>query len=60
MVGDIDSRILQADSALKALRGPDGYPSYDKINENSRKALAQKMQALADAIGKFNAAVGLE
>lgn len=60
MVGDIDARIADADSALKALRGPDGYPSYDKIDASSRKALAQKMQVLAEVIGKFNAAVGLE
>jgi iron uptake system component EfeO len=60
VVADIDGRIADADGALKALRGPDGFPPYDSMNADSRKALAQKMQALAEAIGKFNAAVGLE
>lgn len=60
VVADIDGRIADANSALKALRGPDGFPPYDSVNADSRKALAQKMQALAEVIGKLNAAVGLE
>lgn len=59
-VTDVDSRMADADSALKALRGPDGYPPFDNVNAESRKTLAQRVQALAEAIGKLNAAVGLE
>jgi iron uptake system EfeUOB component EfeO/EfeM len=60
VVSDIDSRLIDANSALAALKGPDGYPAYDKVDADSRKVLAQKMQGLAEAIGKLNAAVGLE
>ena len=60
VVADIDSRLTETSSALTALKGPDGYPAYDKVSADSRKALAQKMQGLAEAIGQLNAAVGLE
>lgn len=60
VVADIEARLTDIDNALKSLRGPDKFPAYDSVNGDSRKALSQKMQALADAIGKFNAAVGLE
>ena len=60
VVADIDGRIADANSALKALRGPDGFPPYDSVNAENRKALAQTMQALAEVIGKLNTAVGLE
>ncbi|MBZ9655517.1 iron uptake system protein EfeO [Phyllobacterium lublinensis] len=60
VVADIDSRMADADSALKALRGPDGYPPFDSVDAESRKSFAQRVQALAQAIGKLNAAVGLE
>jgi iron uptake system EfeUOB component EfeO/EfeM len=60
VVSDIDSRLIDANSALAALKGPDGYPAYDKVDADSRKVLAQRMQGLAEAIGKLNAAVGLE
>ncbi len=60
VVADIDGGIADADGALKALRGPDGYPPYDTVNADDRKVLSQKMQALAEAINKLNAAVGLE
>ncbi|MRG58210.1 iron uptake system protein EfeO [Phyllobacterium sp. SYP-B3895] len=60
VVGDIELRLTDVSTELKALRGPDGYPSYDGVNADTRKVLSQKMQALADAIGKLNAAVGLE
>jgi iron uptake system component EfeO len=60
VVADIEARLAAVDGALKALRGPDGFPPYDSINAEGRKALAAQMQALADSIGKLNAAVGLE
>ncbi|QND54591.1 iron uptake system protein EfeO (plasmid) [Phyllobacterium sp. 628] len=60
VMADIETRIAAVDGALKALRGPVGFPPYDNVNADSRKALAAQMQALADSIGKLNAAVGLE
>lgn len=60
VVADIDSRITEAGGTLKAMRGPGGYPAYDTVTSESRTVLSEKMKALADAIGKLNAAVGLE
>ncbi|MBA8904009.1 iron uptake system protein EfeO [Phyllobacterium sp. P30BS-XVII] len=60
VIADIEARLAAVDSALKALRGPGGFPSYSDVNADSKKALAMQMQALADSIGKLNAAVGLE
>lgn len=60
IVSDIDARLVDVGSAFDALRGAGGFPAYDSVPADSRKALAQKMQALAETIGKFNAAVGLE
>lgn len=60
VVTDIETRLADANTTLAALRGADGYPSYDKITKESRDLLAQKIKALADAIGKLNVAVGLE
>ncbi|MET3650010.1 iron uptake system protein EfeO [Phyllobacterium ifriqiyense] len=60
VVTDIETRLADASATLVALRGADGYPSYDKITKESRDLLAQKIKALADAIGKLNIAVGLE
>ncbi len=57
---DIEARLGDVDVALKTLRGQDGFPAYDKINAEARKALTAKMQLLAQALGKFNAAIGLE
>lgn len=60
VVTDIETRLAEANTTLAALRGADGYPSYDKVTKESRDLLAQKIRALADAIGKLNIAVGLE
>lgn len=60
VVADIEARLADANTALAALRGAEGYPAYDKVAKESREALAQKIKALADAIGKLNTAVGLE
>lgn len=60
VVSDIEVRLNDANTALAAIKGPEGYPAYDKVSKESRDMLAQKMKALADAIGKLNAAVGLE
>lgn len=60
VVTDIETRLADANTTLAALRSADGYPSYDKVTKESRDLLAQKIRALADAIGKLNIAVGLE
>ncbi|MGH6859675.1 MAG: iron uptake system protein EfeO [Phyllobacterium sp.] len=60
LMTDIDGKATAAAAALKALQGPNGYPAYDAVDADSRKALAGKMTALAGAIGKLNAALGLE
>lgn len=60
VVAEIDSRVADVSGTLKQLRGPDGFPAYDKVAVESRNVLSQKMKALAESIGKLNAAVGLE
>lgn len=60
VVADIEARFAAVDGTLKSLRGADGFPAYDSVSADKRTALAAQMQALADAIGKLNAAVGLE
>jgi iron uptake system component EfeO len=60
VVADIEARLNDANTALTSMRSAEGYPAYDKVTKESRDILAQKMKALADAIGKLNAAVGLE
>ncbi|MEP7457539.1 iron uptake system protein EfeO [Phyllobacterium sp. SB3] len=60
VVSDIEMRLNDASTVLTSLKGQEGYPAYDKVSKESRATLAQKMKALADAIGKLNAAVGLE
>jgi iron uptake system component EfeO len=56
---DIQDRIDAARGALEALRAPGGFPSYVEVDGATRAALAAKFGALADALEKFNAAVGL-
>lgn len=59
-VAAIEARLAAARAALARLKGPDGgYPPYGAVGPESRKALSKEMQSLADAIGRFNAAVGL-
>ncbi len=60
IMADIETRLADANTALTVMRGTDGYPAYDKVSKESREALAQKIKALADAIGKLNSAIGLE
>lgn len=59
IVADIESKLAIVKGTLKDLRKPDGFPSYASMNADSRKTFAAQMHALADAIGKLNAAVGL-
>jgi iron uptake system component EfeO len=55
----IEARLEDARAALASLRGPGGYPSYADVDAPTRARLAQTFGALADALEKLNAAIGL-
>lgn len=59
VVAEIESKLAAVRGTLKDLRKPDGFPPYTSVSGESRKLLAMQMHALAAAIGKLNAAVGL-
>lgn len=55
-----DDSLAAARAALAALKAPEGYPPYDRVDEEARKKLADAFGALAQAIGAMNPAIGLE
>ncbi len=58
-IAEVRNRMAAARSALRALKGSDGFPPYDSVGAEARTALSQKMRALAESISKLNEAVGL-
>ncbi len=60
LVAEIDAEFAATTAILDGLRQPDGFVAYDKVSEADRAALGQRLQALADGIGKINAGLGLE
>jgi iron uptake system component EfeO len=55
----IDSALAAFDSELNGLKVKDGYASYDSVNAEQRKQIADKAQALADALDTIDPALGL-
>jgi iron uptake system component EfeO len=55
----IDSALAAFDSELNGLKVKDGYASYDSIGAEQRKQIADKAQALADALDTIDPALGL-
>lgn len=56
---DVDGRFEAFDAALAPYREADGFKPV-VLDEAQRKALAEPVRALADAMGRINGALGLE
>ena len=55
----IDQALADFDSELDSYKIKDGYASYDSISGAQRKQIADKAQALADALDGIDPALGL-
>ncbi|SDT10351.1 iron uptake system protein EfeO [Pseudomonas granadensis] len=55
----IDAALRDFDSALSSLKVAEGYASYDSVSGEQRQQLADKAQALADALDGIDPALGL-
>ncbi|TPG75333.1 iron uptake system protein EfeO [Pseudomonas arsenicoxydans] len=55
----VDSALAAFDSELNGLKVKDGYASYDSVSAEQRKRVANKAQALADALDTIDPALGL-
>ncbi|MNN93550.1 inactive ferrous ion transporter periplasmic protein EfeO [compost metagenome] len=55
----IDQALADFDSELDNYKIKDGYASYDAISGEQRKQIADKAQALADALDGIDPALGL-
>lgn len=55
----IDAALDDFDSALSSLKVAEGYASYDSVSGEQRQQLANKAQALADALAGIDPALGL-
>ncbi|MFJ7311880.1 iron uptake system protein EfeO [Pseudomonas sp. NPDC098747] len=55
----IDQMLADFDSELNSYKVKDGYASYDAISGAQRKQIADKAQALADALDGIDPALGL-
>lgn len=56
---DVDEKLSATRTALDAFKGADGFPTFDKVDEAARKALAKSFEDLATALLRINQAVGL-
>ncbi|MBF6039327.1 iron uptake system protein EfeO [Pseudomonas sp. P154a] len=59
VLSKIDSALTAFDSELNGLKVKDGYASYDSVSAEQRKQIADKAQALADALDTIDPALGL-
>lgn len=59
LAAEIDTALNEARAALASLAGQGGFPVYAAIDAASRKALSQKFQQLADALGRLDAVIGV-
>ncbi|WP_445178294.1 iron uptake system protein EfeO [Pseudomonas sp. McL0111] len=55
----IDAAFADFDAELNSFKVKDGYTSYDAVSGEQRKQLADKAQALADALDGIDPALGL-
>ena len=60
LLTEVSDRRAAVDAALAGLRRPEGYVGYDTVDEAARTALAQQIQALADAVARIGPALGLQ
>ncbi|MFJ2457400.1 iron uptake system protein EfeO [Pseudomonas neuropathica] len=59
LLPNIDQALADFDSELDTYKIKDGYASYDAISGEQRKQIADKAQALADALDGIDPALGL-
>jgi iron uptake system EfeUOB component EfeO/EfeM len=59
LLPNIDSAVAALDAELNGLKVKDGYVSYDTVNAEQRKQIADKAKALADALDGIDPALGL-
>lgn len=55
----IDAALSDFDSVLNSFKVKDGYATYDTVSGEQRKQIADKAQALADALDGIDPALGL-
>jgi len=55
----IDGALADFDTTLNGFKVKDGYASYDTVNGEQRKQIADKAKALADALDAIDPALGL-
>lgn len=55
----IDAALSDFDSVLNSFKAKDGYATYDTVSGAQRKQIADKAQALADALDGIDPALGL-
>ncbi|AMQ84240.1 MULTISPECIES: iron uptake system protein EfeO [Pseudomonas] len=55
----IDGALTDFDTTLNGFKVKDGYTSYDTVNGEQRKQIADKAKALADALDAIDPALGL-
>jgi len=55
----IDDALTALDAELNGLKVKDGYTSYDSVNAEQRKQIADKAKALADSLDGIDPALGL-
>ncbi|POA27815.1 MULTISPECIES: iron uptake system protein EfeO [unclassified Pseudomonas] len=55
----IDAALSDFDSVLNSFKVKDGYATYDMVSGEQRKQIADKAQALADALDGIDPALGL-
>jgi iron uptake system component EfeO len=56
----IKDRLAAVRATLAGLKDAGGYPAYDHIDAQAKDRLARDFGAVADAVAKLNAALGLE
>ncbi|AKA24197.1 iron uptake system protein EfeO [Pseudomonas chlororaphis] len=59
LLEQIDGALGALDRQYGALRGPDGYASYDRVGAEQRKRIADQAKVLADALDGIDPALGL-
>ena len=56
---EIAAKLDAVQTRLSALRGGDGFPSYDSVDETTRKALTKEFQDLAETLNRLGSVIGV-
>ncbi|MGE4324650.1 MAG: iron uptake system protein EfeO [Pseudodonghicola sp.] len=55
---EVAAQLTNTRAALEALKGADGYPPYDTVDEAAREGLSESFNDLAAVLGRLHAAIG--